>query len=289
MPKNMEVNQKLKIGMVANTVFAGFEIVIGLFSGSLVLVSDAAHNLTDSLSILIAFVGQKIARRPPTEKHTFGYGKATILSALINSLILIAMAGYIFYASYEKILHPQPVKGGLIMLVAGVGILVNSGVAAMFLKYRNDLNMRGVFLNMAFDAIVSVGAVVAGFIILLTGKSIADPIISIAIGVMLVYGSVQIINQAIHILLEGVPEDIDVKNVEKIILQTPGVKSAHDLHIWSIASQKPALNCHIIPVYFDLQKNVEIIKQIKENLKNKYQFSHITIEVELEPCPQHEH
>lgn len=289
MTNNMDVNQKLKIGMVANTVFAGFEIVIGLFSGSLVLVSDAAHNLTDSLSILIAFVGQKIARRPPTEEHTFGYGKATILSALINSLILIAMAGYIFYASYEKILHPQAVKGGLIMLVAGVGILVNSGVAAMFLKHRNDLNMRGVFLNMAFDAIVSAGAVVAGFIILITGKSIVDPIISIAIGVMLVYGSVQIINQAIHILLEGVPEDIDVKNVEKIILQTPGVKSAHDLHIWSIASQKPALNCHIIPVYFDLQKNVEIIKQIKENLKNKYQFSHITIEVEIEPCPQHEH
>lgn len=285
----MTINQKFKIGMVANTAFAGFEIAIGMASGSLALVSDAAHNLTDSLSILIAFIGRKIARRPPTEEHTFGYGKATILTALTNSLILIGIAGYIFFEAYQKIISPQPVKGGLIMIVAGVGILVNSGVAMMFLKHRQDLNMRGVFLNMAFDAAVSVGAVIAGFVILLTGKSAADPIISIAIGVMLIYGSIQIISQAIHILLEGVPEHIKTKEVKLAIAGIAGVKNIHDLHIWSMASQKVALSCHLIPEDFDFKKNAELIKRIKEFLKARFQIDHATIEAEIEACQPHEH
>ncbi len=283
------INKKLKIGMVANTAFAFLEIGIGIAAGSLALVSDAAHNLTDSLSLLVAWMGQKMARKPATEEHTFGYGKATILTALTNSIILIAIAGYIFYEAYQKIINPTPVKGGLIMLVAGIGILVNSGVALMFLKHRSNLNMRGAFLNMAFDALASVGAVGAGLIIYLTGQSLADPIISIVIGGLLVYGSIMIIYDAVHILLEGVPENIDIQEVEKIILSTPGVESMHDLHIWSIASQKPALNCHIIPKNFDLQKNVGIIKSIKQNLQAKFGFGHMTIEAELEPCPPHEH
>lgn len=285
----MELNQKFKIGMVANTAFAGLEIVIGLMSGSLALISDAAHNLTDSLSILIAFIGQKIAKRPATEEHTFGYGKATILTALINSLILIAIAGYIFFEAYQKITDPQPVKGGLIMLVAGVGILVNTGVAAMFYKNRTDLNMRGVFLNMAFDALVSVGAVIAGFIILTTGKSIADPIISIAIGCMLVYGSVQIINQAIHILLEGIPENLKPREIMDTIKALPAVLGVDNFHLWNIASQKPALSCHVIVTPAGLLDHVALIEEIKILLKDKYQIDHSTIEIGTKPTPEHEH
>lgn len=285
----MNINQKLKIGMVANTAFAVLEIAIGLVSGSLALISDAAHNLTDSLSILIAFIGQKIASRPATQEHTFGYGKATILTALINSLMLIAVAGYIFYEAYLKILHPEPVKGGLIMLVASVGILVNGGVAGLFLKDRSNLNMKGVFLNMAFDTLVSIGAVFAGLIIMLTGKTLADPIISIAIGTMLIYGSVQIVNQAIHVLLEGVPEHIKTPEVLSAIQAMPQVKNVHDLHIWSMASQKPALSCHILAENYDLTKNVDLIRQIKLMLNDKFQIAHATVEVELELCPPHEH
>jgi cobalt-zinc-cadmium efflux system protein len=283
------INKKLKIGMVLNAGFAFLEITVGIAAGSLALISDASHNLTDSLSLLVAWAGQKISKKPATQGHTFGYGKATILTALTNSIILIAIAGYIFYEAYQKIVHPSPVKGGLIMIVAGVGIIVNTTVALMFLKHRDNLNMRGAFLNMAFDALASVGAVLAGLIIYLTGKTIADPIVGIVIGLLLIYGSVKIINDAVHILLEGVPKNIDVQEVEKIILNTFGVKSVHDLHLWSIASQKLALNCHIIPEHFDLQNNVEIIKQIKQNLRTKLEFSHITIEAELEPCPPHEH
>jgi len=285
----MNLNKKLQVSMLANTAFAVLEIIVGLVSGSLALISDAAHNLTDSLSILIAFIGQKIANRPATAEHTFGYGKATILTALINSLLLIAVAGYIFYEAYQKILHPVPVKGGLIILVAGIGILVNGGIAAMFLKDRNNLNMKGVLLNMAFDTLVSIGAVFAGLVILLTGKTMADPIISIAIGVMLIYGSIQIVNQGVHILLEGVPENIKTDEVLAAIQSMPAVKNVHDLHIWSMASQKPALSCHILAEHYDLAKNVELIKQIKLALEKQFQISHATIEVELEPCPPHEH
>ena len=285
----MELNQKLKVGMLANTAYAILEIVIGLVSGSLALVSDAAHNLTDSLSILIAFIGQKIAQRPATEEHTFGYGKATILTALINSLILIAIAGFIFYEAYQKILHPAPVKGGLIMLIAGIGILVNGGVAAMFIKNKGSLNMRGVFLNMAFDTLVSVGAVFAGLIILLTGKSIADPIISMAIGIMLVYGSVQIVNQGIHILLEGIPENLKPKEITKAIGSVSNVVSVDDFHLWSIASQKPALSCHLVVTPAGLIDHIQLVENVKKMLLEKFQIEHSTIEIGLRPTPDHEH
>jgi len=285
----MELNQKLKIGMVANTTYAILEIVIGLASGSLALVSDAAHNLTDSLSILIAFIGQKIAQRPATEEHTFGYGKATILTALVNSLILIAIAGFIFYEAYQKILNPSPVKGGIIMLVAGVGILVNGGVAAMFIKDRKNLNMKGVFLNMAFDTLVSVGAVFAGLIILLTGKTLADPIISMAIGAMLVYGSVQIVNQAIHILLEGIPENFKPKEIVAAMGAVPNVISVDNFHLWSIASQKPALSCHLVVTPAGLNDHIQLVENVKKMLSEKFQIEHSTIEIGLTPTPDHEH
>lgn len=285
----MEISTKFKIGMVANTAFAVFEMIIGSLTGSLALFSDAMHNLTDSLSILIAFIGQKIAKRPATEEHTFGYGKATILTALTNSLILIGIAGYIFFQAYQKIIHPQPIKGGIIMLVAGIGILVNTGVALMFFKNRKDLNMRGVFLNMTFDALVSVGAVIAGLIILLTGKTIADPIISIAIGIMLIYGSVQIINQAIHILLEGIPEHLKPAEIINAIKTLPAVMGVDNFHLWNIASQRPALSCHVIVTPAGLTEHVELIEKIKLMLADKFQIDHSTIEIGTKPTPEHEH
>lgn len=275
--------------MVVNTGFALLEIGIGFVSGSLALVSDATHNLTDSLSILIAYIGQKIARRPATEDHTFGYGKVTILTALINSLLLIGIAGFIFYEAYQKIRRPEPVAGTTIMLVASVGILVNGGVAALFVKNRSDLNMRGVFLNMAFDTLVSVGAVAAGLVIYLTGKTIADPIISLGIGAMLVYGSVQIVNQAVHILLEGVPEHLKSKEIISAICAIPNVISVDNFHLWHIASQKPALSCHLVVTPAGLTDHIQLIEEVKLMLLKQFQIDHATIEIGLSPTPEHKH
>lgn len=275
--------------MILNTAFAVFEMIVGSLTGSLALFSDAMHNLTDSLSILIAFIGQKIAKKPATEEHTFGYGKATILTALTNSLLLIGIAGYIFFQAYQKIIHPEPVKGEVIMLVAGLGILINAGVAGLFFKHRKDLNMKSVFLNMTFDALVSVGAVIAGLIILLTGKTIADPIISIAIGIMLIYGSVQIINQAIHILLEGIPEHLKPREIIDAIKTLPAVVGVDNFHLWNIASQRSALSCHVIVTPAGLTDHVELIEKIKLMLLKKYQIDHSTIEIGTRPTPEHKH
>lgn len=285
----MTTERKLKASMAVNTGFAFLEIGIGFASGSLALISDAAHNLTDSLSILIAYLGQKIAKRPATEEHTFGYGKATILTALFNSLLLIGIAGFIFFEAYQKIRHPEPVAGTTIILVAGIGILVNGGVAALFAKNRSDLNMRGVFLNMAFDTLVSVGAVAAGLVIHLTGKTIADPIISLGIGAMLVYGSVQIVNQAVHILLEGVPEHLKPKEIISAICAIPNVISVDNFHLWNIASQKPALSCHLVVTPAGLTDHIQLIEEVKMMLLKQFQIDHATIEIGLSPTPEHRH
>lgn len=285
----MNINNKLKLSLIINTAFAILEFSVGTLAGSLALVSDAAHNLTDSLSILIAYIGQKIASRPATEEHTFGYGKATILTALVNSLLLMAIAGYILFESYQRILHPQATSGGIIMVVAAIGIAVNGGVAAMFVKNRGDLNLRSVFLNMAFDAIVSLGAAAAGLIIYLTHSSLADPVISIAIAGMLIFGAAQIINKAVHIFLEGVPEHMDIKKIRSAILENQEVRLVDDLHVWSIGSQKCALNCRIIFHGQNLEKNLLAVEQIKQMLKDKFDINHAAIETALKPAPPHQH
>lgn len=152
------LDTKLKLGLVLNTGFTVFEFIVGTLSGSLALVSDAAHNLTDSLSLVISFFANKIAKRPADLNRTYGYGRATIIGASLNASILLLLAIYIFYEAYQRIRQPEPVEGQLVMIVAFVGIVINSSVAALFLRDRNDLNIRSAFLSMAFDALASVGA-----------------------------------------------------------------------------------------------------------------------------------
>ena len=158
------INRKLQLGVVLNTGFTIFEFIIGFLSGSLALISDASHNLTDSLALVVAFFANKIAERPANLQKTYGYGRASILAALLNALILIALAAYIFYGAYQRFQEPEPVEGGLVMVVAFVGILINAGVAFLFSKDCEDLAIRSAFLSMAMDALASVGALLAGFI-----------------------------------------------------------------------------------------------------------------------------
>ncbi len=285
----MKLETKFKASLVLNTSFAIFELITGIISGSLALVSDAGHNLTDSLSLVVSFTAQKISKRRATHEHTYGYGKITIIAAFINSLILIFAALYIFYQAYQRILHPQGVEGSWVMIVASFGILVNGAVALIFYKDRSDLNVRSAYLNMANDVIASIGALVAGGIIYFTGKTIVDPFISIIIGAMLLFSSWEILNKALHVLLEGVPEEINLGDIQAQILSHPDVLSLHDLHVWTISSKATALVCHMVPKVFDTEKNLQIVKEIKQNLQDKFKINHSTIEVETTACPPHEH
>ncbi|CAN5209712.1 cation diffusion facilitator family transporter [soil metagenome] len=282
-PTNLD--NKLKLGIVLNTVFTVFEFTVGIASGSLALISDAGHNLTDSLTLVVSFCGNKISKREANEDHTYGYGRASILTALFNASILLVLSLFIFYEGYQRIMHPEPVKGNLVAIVAFIGILINGSIALLFRNNKDDLNIRSAYLNMAFDALASVGALLAGLIIIFTGKTIVDPFISIIIGIMLISSAWRVVRDAIHVLLEGVPEGIDAEKVKRAIKDVSYIKGVDDMHIWAISSQYAALSCHVVIEDCDLEKSTKIVKEIKDMLHQKFNIEHATIETELVACP----
>lgn len=284
-PQNLD--NRLKLGLVLNTGFTVFEFAIGIVSGSLALVSDAAHNLTDSMSLLVSFFATKIAKREANINKTYGYGRATVLAALINALILLGLAVYIFIEAFKRFQDPQPVEGGLVMIVAFVGILINGSIAYLFFKSRGDLNIRSAFLNMAMDALASVGALVAGLIIVLTGKTFVDPFIAIIIGFMLLYSGWSVVKDALHVLLEGVPEGVDVQKIKQAICQAPGVTGLDDLHVWALSTTTAALSCHLVIKNCTFQESLIVKEKVKEMLSEKFHMEHATIETELTEGPHH--
>lgn len=282
-PENLD--SKLKLGLVLNTGFTVFEFIIGFFSGSLALISDAAHNLTDSMSLLISFFATKISKRKANIDKTYGYGRATVLAAFVNALILLGLAIYIFIEAYKRFQNPQPVEGGLVIIVAFVGIIINGSIAYLFFKSRGDLNIRSAFLNMAMDALASVGALTAGFIIVLTGKTFADPFISIIIGCMLVYSGWSVVKDALHVLLEGTPEGTDLVKIKKAICAMSGVTGIDDLHVWALSTTNAALSAHVIIKKMSLEESIILTKNIKEKLKKDFHIEHATLETQLTEGP----
>lgn len=285
----MHLEKKIKLSLGLNTAFAVFEFIVGVFAGSLALVSDSAHNLTDSFSLLISFFGQKFARKKATQQHTFGYGKATILAALANSLVLVLLAVYICYSAVSRLNENIHIQGGLVMVVAIAGIIVNGAIAKIFYNERQDLNIKAAYVNMLYDTITSAGAFLAGLLIYFFAWEWADTAVSIIIGFALLYNGIKLINQATHVLLEGVPENLDVAAVKNDIAAVAGVKMVDDLHVWSIGSQKSALNCRLILAGKDFDNNLQIVVAVKQMLAEKYGFNHATIELATEPLGPHEH
>lgn len=280
-------DRNLKIGLVLNTAFTIFEFTVGFMIGSLALMSDAGNNLTDSLSLVISFTARKLVSRKATSYHTFGYQRASILAALINASILITLGINIFYQAYKRIQHPEPIEGGIVMAVAFIGIIINGSIALLFLKNRSDMNLRSAFLNMAFDALASVGALLGGLLIVLTGKTIFDPIIAIVIGIMLIWSAWDVLKDALHIILEGVPEGVDAKKIKLAITKLPFVKSVDDLHIWALSSEYTALSCHVQFHKVSLDESIKQVGEIKDMLKKKFNIEHATIEPQLTSGPHH--
>lgn len=282
---NTGIDNKLKVGLFLNTGFTIFEFAVGIFSGSLALLSDAGHNLTDSLSLLIVFFAQKIAKREANVDHSYGYGRATILAAFVNGLILVLLALYIFYEAWGRIMQPEHVAGSLVAGVAFVGIVVNTSIALLFRKDQDSMHIKSAYINMFFDALASVGALLAGVLIILTKQTIFDSLISILIGILLLRSSWEVVRDAMHVLLEGVPSGINTKKVNGVILGNSLVKHVDDLHIWAISSQYAALSCHVVIEDCDLEKSTQLVKEIKQELQSKCNIEHATIETELKECP----
>lgn len=275
------IHKKLLWGICINAIFTLFECGAALYSGSLALLSDAAQNLNDILSIIICFIAYKIAQRPATTTKSFGYGRATILAAFCNACILIISAASIFYKAYERYGEADAIEGSIVMLVGFCGILVNGGVALMFLKYRHDINIKGTFLNMIFDAIASAGALIAGIIILLTGWTAVDSLISVFIGILLLISAAKMIYEVVHILCEGSPQHIDIKSVKQIISNHPAIINIQKLHVWTISSEQHALAAVLAVADNNVLSVLGSLERIKTDLHTHYGISHSTFEITI--------
>lgn len=282
--QSQALNKKLKLGMVINILFTIFEFTVGIASGSLALVSDATHNLTDVLSIFISFVGNTLAQRKPTEKHTYGYGRASIIAALLNGSILFFLSFYILHAAYHRFYNPEAVEGGIVMIVGFMGICINGGVALLFFKDRDDLNVRSSLLNMFFDALASAGALIAGFIIKYTGYTSVDALASGFTGLLLLGSASILMYRALHILVQGVPKNLNIKTIQQYLSSFPEVKSVHDLHVWALSSRETVLTCHLLVTHQSFSQITNMLGTIKFGLETNFGIRHTTIEVESVHC-----
>lgn len=276
------------LGIVLNLAFVLVEAGAGLWLGSLALLSDAGHNLSDVFSLLLALLAFRMMRIQPSQKYTYGYKRMTILVSLVNALLLFVAVTAILWSSVEKILHPSPVQGDVVAWVAGIGILVNAFTAYLFFKGKDhDLNVKGAYLHMAADTLVSVGVLIAGVVIQLTGWYIVDPLIGIVVGVAILFSSWGLLRDSMTLTLDGVPRGIDPKKVKQTMLDQKGVIGVHHLHIWALSTTENALTAHV--VVDDLAEEKEIKHAVKDALTG-VGIQHATLELEKSgECAEQSH
>lgn len=265
--------------------FVFIEAAAGVVANSLALLTDAAHNLTDVIALALSWYAVRLTLRPANSDRTFGYHRAGILIALLNSTMLVLIALGIFYEAYQRLLHPQPVEAGLLTVVAAIAFVVNLGTAWLVKPgSAHDLNQRSAFIHLAGDALATLGALTAGILIMLTGWERLDPLISIFIGGLIVWNAWLIIRESIEILLEGSPRDIDVETMVDDLRQIDGVRGVHDLHVWSITQSMRALSAHVLVEDEPISVAAETQRQINRVLQERYHIAHATLQLECTGC-----
>jgi cobalt-zinc-cadmium efflux system protein len=279
------LQKKFRIFILLSSFVLLMELFGGIFTNSLALLSDAGHVLVDLLALLLAYFALRLSKKPSTKKFTFGYYRAEILTAVINGFVLILITIFIFYQSYVRFLSLQPIKGPEMFAISIIGLLANLYVVIKMKDYeKENLNVRGAYLHVLTDTLSSVGVVVAGLLIIVTGNYIFDPLISVMIGFFILFSCVRLIRESAQILMEAVPESIDLKKLSQDIHKIKGVKEVHDLHVWCISSDVYALNSHILIDTKDAKSMNKIVSQINDMLKSKYNITHTTIQSECEHC-----
>jgi len=269
----------LAFALAITSFYFVVEVVGGILTNSLALISDAGHMFSDMAALGLSLLAFRIARRPATSKRTYGYHRLEILAALINSLTLWLIVGVIFHEAYHRFLNPPEVRSLGMLVVATVGLGVN--VAAGFVLYgshRESLNIRGAFLHVLGDALGSVGAIAAGIIMLLTGWYVADPLISVFIGLLILYTSWSLIKDSVDILMQSVPSGIDLKELQGAMEQVSGITRVHDLHVWTVTSGIFTLSAHA--VVNGEEESHEILDRVERVLKEQFSIEHTTIQIE---------
>jgi cobalt-zinc-cadmium efflux system protein len=274
-------------GILLNLGFVGIEATAGLIGGSLALLADAGHNLSDVLGLVLAWVAVRLARRKPDGRRTYGYHRASILAALANAMLLLVATGAIALESIQRLREPEPVQTGLMLWVAAAGILVNAGTALLFARGREqDVNRRGAFLHMAADAGVSAGVVLGALVIGATGWNWVDPALGLLIGAVILVGTWGLLRESVDLAMDAVPRGVDAKAVEAFLAAQPGVAEVHDLHIWPLSTTETALTAHLVRP--GAGPDDAFLAAVGHALAHRFGIRHATLQVEqgdpAHPC-----
>jgi len=279
------VGKRLQLSLLATALFVVVEFASGLKAHSLALLSDAGHNFTDALALLLAWFAFYVEARPASATKTFGYQRAGVLAAFVNALALVVLAGFIFFESYRRFQTPEKVVEGIMIWVAALGLAVNVGVMmALHAASRHDLNIRSAFVHMLGDALGSVGIIVGAVAIRWTNHQWIDPLLSVLIGLLILWTAWDIIRESLNILLEGLPRGLKLETVVKAVRQLPGVIDVHDVHIWSLASNAHALSCHVLIDDLPPSASESILRSVNDLLARRFQITHTTIQFEHALC-----
>ena len=267
------------IGIALNVGFVVAEVVFGFLANSMSLLADAGHNLSDALGLVLAWAAAMMARRAASPRFTYGLKKAPILAALANSLLLVVAVGAIGAEAVRRLIHPSVTEGGMVMLVAAAGIVVNGVTALLFAGGgRRDINVRGAFLHMAADALVSLAVVLAGLAIMLTGLQWIDAAMSLLVAIVILWGSIGLLKESVWMSLAGVPKGIDADQVELALAGLAGVEAVHDLHIWPVSTTETALTAHLVTLQADYPD--VLLEDARRLLHDRFHIEHCTIQVE---------
>lgn len=276
-PKNFD--KAFAIGIILNLAFVVTEATYGFIANSLALIADAGHNLSDVIGLILAWGAVWLSRKKPSQRFTYGLRRSSILSALLNAALLLLAVGGIAWEALRRFWHPTEVQSAVVMAVAGIGILINGFTALLFMSGRkHDMNIRGAYLHMVADALVSVGVVISGFVILQTQWFWIDPAISIGISAIITLGTWGLLKESVNLALDAVPNDIQLGDVREYFTQLPGVREVHDLHVWAMSTTETALTVHLVMSKDDHQD--AFLAKVSKELKENFRIDHPTIQIE---------
>jgi cobalt-zinc-cadmium efflux system protein len=281
---NERTSRVLRVSLAVTALYIVLLVIAGVRAHSLALLSEAGHNLTDFVALLLSLVAVYLQSRPPSATHTYGYHRAGVLAALVNAGTLVIISFLIFYEGVKRIQQPQPVHAGTMMWVAAAGVVMNGAIAFMLMRTNRDVNIRSALLHEIGDTISTAAVIAGGWAILATGQSWIDPALSFGIGALILWSSFGIMRETLNILLEGTPRGMKLDRVEAMIRQIDGVTDVHDLHVWSIGSETSALSCHISIADIPPSVSERILKDVKDRLHHDFSISHTTIQFEHAIC-----
>jgi len=275
----MNYNRAFGIGIFLNVGFVLVEAAFGILSDSVALLADAGHNLSDVLGLLLAWGANLLSMRSPTHRRTYGWKSSTLLAALTNAIILLVAVGGISWESIRRFSHPQFAEGRVVMIVAGIGVLINTATALLFVAGRErDLNVRGAFLHMAADAGVSLGVVVAGIGISTLGWLWIDPVVGLIIAAIILAGTWRLFRESFDLVLHAVPREIDAEAINTYLSNLPGVEAVHDVHVWAMSTTQIAMTAHLIRP--EVGNDDMLLAQIRTELHDRFGIEHVTLQIE---------